>query len=65
MPQKRAKSGAPMYTVKAQVDEEAERFMQIGIAFGEQGPKKNGVFITIDALPLKFNGNLYLFPVEE
>lgn len=66
--QKVSKFGALVYTVSVPVDKPGKdtRWVEVGVAYGNQGKDKDAIKITVDVLPVEgWNGTLYLFPSYE
>lgn len=63
--QKRAASGAPLWTVKARKGNARDErtFVVVGTGFGEQ--TNGGILVDLHSKPFKWDGKLYLFPVME
>ena len=64
--QRRAASGAPLWTVKARKGNTRNgeaAFVTVGTGFGEQ--TNGGILVELHAKPFRWDGRLYLYPVME
>lgn len=71
MKQKRAKSGARMWTVRVCIDGDTKnkRWRDVGLAFDNSpNDRPDELMVQLDAMPLpnaKWDGKIYLYPIEE